>query len=209
MKELSEYQTLCDALGELQKKYLRRKQELRHILEETAALRNSALVVLVRANSLTRHLTGRQRHITGLAYRLSEIKVRINKLSPVAFQDPGAGDDGWQALEDCRNPRELRQKGLLVLALIDGLRKKLLQLDLLELRCRELMLSTDKALEAFRHESKSIHRKIYPFGIFSLFYRRLRGLWGSAYFTLRDLESIAALGNITGHVLKIADSPII
>jgi len=147
-----------------------------------------------------------------VAYRLNEIKMRINKLSPVAFQDSGTGDDGghdWQALKDCRNLRELKQKGLLLLSLIDDLRKKLLQLDILELRCRELMLSTDKAMEAFRHESRIIHRTIYPFGIFSLFYRTLRGLWGSAYFTLRDMESIAALGNITGHVLKIADSPII
>ena len=93
--------------------------------------------------------------------------------------------------------------------MIDSVRGKILQLEVLELRCRELILSINKALQAFRHEYRVIYRKIYPFGIFSLFHRNVRTLWGRAYFTLHDMENIAAIGNITGHVLKIADSPII
>ena len=214
-KEITEYRNLCAALNELQEKYRRRKLELRQILEKTAEIRNNTLLVLVKANRLTRHLTARQRQISGLTYRLEEIKMRINRLSPAA-QDMGEGDEAkylsgfrdWQAEEKGGNLRDLKQKGLLILSLIDGLRKKLLQFDLLELRCRELALSISKALEAFRHESNNIRRKIYPFGIFSHFGRKFRGLWGSAYFTLRDMDDITALGNITGHVLKIADSPI-
>ena len=214
-KELTEYRTLCAALGELQEKYRHRKLELRRILEKTADIRNNTLLVLAKANRLTRHLTARQRQISGLTYRLEEIKRRINRLSPVV-QDMGEGEDAkylpglrdWQAEEKGVGPRELKQKGLLLLSLIDGLRKKLLQFDLLELRCRELALSFNKALEAFCYEWNIIRRKIYPLGMFSHFCRRFRGLWGSAYFTLRDMENITALGNITGHVLKIADSPI-
>ena len=179
------------------------------------ALRNTTLLVLVKANCFTRHLTARQRQISGLTYRLEELKKRINQGSP-PVQDLGGGDEvkylpelrDWQAEESCGSLRELKQKGLLILSLIDSLRKKLFQFDLLELRCRELVLSISKALEAFRHESTIIHRKLYPFGMFSHFCRRFRLLWGSPYFTLRDMENITALGNITGHVLKIADSPI-
>ena len=216
-KEIAEYNILCTTLRALHEKYLLRKQELRQLLEETVALRTNALLVIAKANLLTRHLTGRQRQIIGLSYHLGEIKARINQWSPAVFQGFGGGDEGenlpelcdWQPRDECRSIRELKQRGLLVLGMIDGIRRKLLQLDLLELRCRELMLSISKALEAFRHETMVIRRKIYPFGIFSFCYRTLRGLWGRAYFTLRDMEDIAALGNITGHVLKIADSPII
>jgi len=210
---MAEYRALCLALQELHGKFMERKQELRQLLSKTADLKRETFLVLVKANSLTRHLTARQRQLAGLTYHLTEIKARINLASPVLFADFGA--EGGENLPEIRHPEdrenlvEIRQRGLLLIALIDGLRKKLLQLDILELRCRELILSIDKALEAFRHESMAIQRKIYPWGFLSLLKRRLRGLWGRAYFTLRDMESISALGNITGHVLKIADSPII
>ena len=219
-REITEYRSLCDTLEALHAQYLKRKQELRGILEETTALRRDVLLVLAKANRLTRHLTGRQRQITGLAYHLGEIKTRINQASPALFQGSGGGEErevlpgicGWQSRKDCApcgNRRELRQRGLLILGMIDGIKKNLLQLDLLELRCRELILSINKALQAFRHEAKIIRRKIYPCGVFSLFYRTLRGLWGRSYFSLHDMEDIAALGSITGYVLKIADSPLI
>lgn len=217
-KEIAEYRNLCAALRNLQERYSKRKQELRQLLGQTAVLRRDALLVLVKANRLTRHLTGRQRHITGLNYQLGEIKARINQVGPALFK--GGGEEGetlpgiceWQPQKD-RSPldsrRELRQNELLILGMIDGLKKNLLQLDILELRCRELILSVNKALQAFRHEARIIRRKIYPFGVFSLLCRTLRRLWGRSYFSLHDMDDIAALGSITGHVLKIADSPII
>ena len=186
-------------------------------------LRNQTLLVLLKTNNLTRHLTNRQRQVAGLAYNLGEIKARIKTKAQTGLDQIAAGDGeyiradppelrGWQAQGGCADNvdvRELKQRGILLLSMIDGIKKKLLQLDLLELRCRELTLSLGKALEAFRHESGNIHRKIYPFGVFSTMYRSLRRLWGSAYFTLHDMEEIAALGNITKHLLKITDSPII
>ena len=239
-KEISEYRLLCAALEELHEKYLGKKRELRILLEKTGDLRREALEVLVKANRLTRHLTGHQRQITGLGYHLGEIKARLNQNFPVLFQGagmelrpvtreeqaPAAGSGGakegealpdlysWQSCDfqsqdDYRSGRELRQRGLLILGMIDNIRKKLLQLDVLELRCRELMLSINKALEAFHHESRIIRRKIYPFGIFSLLNRNLRRLLGGSYFSHHDMKDIAALGNITGCILKIADSPVI
>ena len=197
--ETAEYQALCAVLGELQEKYQRRKQELRRLLEKAADLRRKVLLALLKENHLIRHLTGGQRKTAGLAYNLGEIQMRIKKQSPLVFQ--GIGEDGDYLPEP-------KQTGRMILGLIDTIKKRLLQFDLLELRCREILLSIEKALEAFRYESRIIHRKIYPLGIISVFYRKLRGLWGSAYFTLRDMESITALGTITGHVLKIADSPV-
>jgi len=228
-KELTEYRSLCATLGELRGTYRRRKQELRRLLEETGALRREALHALVKANRLTRHLTGRQRQITGLTYHLGEIRARMNQGSQALFQ--GSGEEGetlsgrgnlqssdWQSSDwqvpdwqshDCNSGRELRQRGLLILRMIDNIRKKLLQLELVELRCRELMLSVNKAMEAFRHESRIIRRKIYPFGILSLLYRTLRRLLGGSYFSHPDMEDVAALGAISVCVLKIADSPVI
>jgi len=191
---------------------VRRKQELRHILRETEVLRNNALGVLVKANRPTRHLTSRQRQIAGIGYHLGEIQMRMRGESRAVFQygeDDAelSGPQGWQPPEQCRSRAELAQRGLLILALIDSVKKKLLQLDVLELRCRELMASIGKALEAFCHESGIIRQRMYPFGVFSRCRRTLRGFFGRAYFTFPDMEHIAALGSITGHVLKIADSP--
>ena len=214
-KEMTEYRTLCAALAGLHEKYLARRQELRLLLEKTAALRRDTLLVLAKANRLTRHLTGRQRYITGLSYHPDEIKARIEKINqfnPVLQSSGGVDENkvlsGIGDLPPRGNfpsRRELRQKQLMIIEVIDTVKQNLLKLDLLELRCRELILSINKALEAFRYESRIIRGKIYPFGIFSIFYRSLRLLWGRAYFTSRDLDDVAALGKITGYILKIAD----
>ena len=214
-KELSEYCSLCSTLDSLYKKFIKRKQEIRKLLEETAARRRETLLFLARANRLTRHLTGSQRYTTGLNYRLSEINSRINQLSPAPFGNKIEDTELAEGYKtrilpgDFKSPLELRQTALAVIALIDRIKKQLLQLDLLELRCRELISSINKALEAFRHEARIIHRRIYPFGVFSFLHRSLRSLAGSSYFSYRDMNDVSALGNFTGLMLKIADSPLI
>jgi hypothetical protein len=209
-KEIMEYLSLCAVLRDLHKKILIRKQQLRLLLEETAARKKEALLILVKENRITRYLTGRQRQTSGLSYHLCEIKIRINRMK-VIF--PEGCVDQKETLpvirEDCRNRKELRKEELLILGLIDDVKKKLLQLDLLELRCHELIISIKKALEAFQHESKIIKRRIYPFGVFSFFRRFLRSLFGKTFFTYGELDDIAVLGNITCSVLKIADSSVI
>lgn len=212
-RELNEYINLCAALEELYKKFLQRKQELCRILEETAALKREALVFLAKANRLTRHLTGRQRQMAGFTYCIGDIRARllqVNKSSPVLFGESSGEVQTVPALrKDCLNRAELRQKGLLIIGMIDRAKKNLLQLDLLELRCRELVLSIKKAMEAFGHEYRIIRRKIYPFGILSQFLRSLRFLWGAAYFSREDMEDVGALGALTGMVLKLADSELL
>ena len=214
-KELTEYRALCNALDSLHGKFLKRKQELRKLLEETIVRRREALVILAKANRITRHLNSHQRHTIGLFYLQSDIKTRINQLSPVLFQTnieeaDAAGDNRRQFFqEDFSSRMHLKQMTVSLISLIDKIKKQLLQLDLLERRSRELIASINKTMEAFRHEAKIIHRRIYPFGIFSLLCRSLRSLAGSPYFSCKDMNEVAALGNITGLVLKIADSPLI
>jgi hypothetical protein len=207
-KELTEYRSLCYSLAFLREKFRKKRQELRLILLEAAARRQEALLFLAKANRLTLRLNGCQRQIAGLPYHLSEIIKRIHNTKQVLFQ-VGVEMSPDEIQGDCLDRRELKQKVLLILTMIDDVKKKLLQLDLMELRCRELLLSLGKAMEAFRHEWRGIRRKIYPYGIISRFCRFLNSLLGKAYFSFRDLEEIAALGNITGLVLKIADSPLI
>ncbi|MCL2602215.1 MAG: hypothetical protein FWD91_05315 [Treponema sp.] len=202
----------------MSEKYSLRKTELRAILEQAAVARRNALSVLLVANRLTRHLTAGQRRAAGIDYSLSDIQARIAEAQPIpaaAVQNSGEqveDDPDYAALvpapADNVSLPELKRRELATLMLIDNVKQKLLQLDILELRCRELMLSINKAMEAFTYESAVIHRKIYPFGIFSRLHRKLHLLFGGAYFALRDLQEIAALGAITGCILKIADSRI-
>ena len=213
-KELAEYRSLLSTLDSLNEKFSKRKQELRKLLEETAARRREALLTLARANRLTIHLTGHQRHTIGFSYQLSEIKARMNQANPAFFknsvEDAGVNQiiQAQSFLENRSSRRELKQMVLAIVSLIDRVKKQLLQLDLLEMRCRELILSINKALQAFRHEEGIIRAKIYPFGVFSLLHRSLRRLFGSSYFSHRDMKDLAALSNITCLVLKIADSPL-
>jgi hypothetical protein len=217
-KELTEYKALCSVLRDLRSRFLERKQELKKLLEDAAGRRKEALELLAKTNGLTRHLTGHQRQITGLSYHLGEIKAKLNLAKSFQIQNDQSGmvfvmDDKNEIQrsipEDCRNSPELKRNGLAVISMIDHVKKSLLQLDVLEMRCRELMASLNKALAAFRHESRRIQRSVYPLGFISVFYRFLRRAAGENYFTLRDLDGIADLGNITGLVLKIADSPLI
>ena len=211
-KDFSEYRTLCATLGCLHEEFLKRKRELKGLLEETAARKREAFLVLAKANRLTRHLTGRQRQAAGITYHLSELNMRINQARALVFRggnaEPSGGLPSVPPYESL-NRRELKAMGFAVIGMIDRLKKNLLQLDILEKRCRELITSINKALKAFRYESREIYRKIYPFGVFSLCHRYLRCIWGNTFFTFRDMDDISALGKITGLVLKIADAPLI
>jgi len=209
-RESNEYKALCAALPELRKKLLDRRQVLKNLLEETAARRKNALELLAKANGITRHLTGRQRQMTGLLYYPGEIKAKINLANSLLNINSREDKNEIQRPipESCRNSLELKRNGLALILMIDQIKKSLLELDVLEMRCRELIASLNKAMAAFRHESRRIHRCIYPLGFISFLYRFLRCLAGKTYFTFRDLNGIADLGNITVLVLKIADSPI-
>ena len=207
--ELSEYRQLYASLVSLHEKFMEKGREMCLLLEETASVRRKAIQLLARANNFTGHLSSRQRELTGLSYYPAELSARISDNSPPLFlRDVEYVETLPKIPEDFKDRIELKQRILVILGLIDELKAKLLRLDLLDMRCRELTLSINKALKAFRRESRLVQKKIYPYWIFSMVFRHVRKLMGKSYFTYRDLDGIAAFGNITGLVLKIADSPL-
>ena len=214
-KEFAEYSSLCSTLDSLHQTFLKRRTELRKLLEKTVEKKREALLILAKANRITRHLNGYQRQTTGLSYQLIDIKARLNGLTPVFQKNnieeaEGRGDIQLRFNSpECISRRELKQNSLTVISLIDTVKKQILQLELLALRCRELISSINKALEGFRHEERIIRRKMYPFGVFSFLRRSLRHLAGSSYFSYRDMNDVTALGNMTGLILRMADSPLI
>jgi hypothetical protein len=206
----AETDSLAASLRELHEKCERRKKEIRGLLEETGALMKKALVFLKKANCPTRRLTARQRKEAGIFYPPSFFDSRIkgkNRLP--AIPDRILNPEVLPELTEAGGSRRLVPEELKMLRLIDALKKNLLALDLLEMRCRELLLSIDKALEAFKHEYASIRRRLYPYWVLSVLCKHVNRLRGFSYFSPRDLKELAVLGELTGDVLKIADSPIL
>jgi hypothetical protein len=207
-KEAAGTNSLSASLRELHEKYGSRKKEILGLIEETGALMNKAAAFLKKANRLTRYLTARQRQETGVLYHPSffDSCLKGKALIPNKMLN---SEETLPELTGLGSSREFELGELKMLRLMDVLKKNLLALDLLEMRCRELLLSIDKALEAFRHEYACVRRRVYPCGLFSVFYKNLRRLRGFPYFSPRDLKEVRVLGELTGHVLKIADSPIL
>jgi len=223
-----EYNALYVAFWELHERYTHRKEELRHVLQAAAAARVQALMVLLKVNDLTRYLTAGQRQVSGYTYRLQDIKARIDSGKSLGMQGLSGGSGSSLSYLDDRDDltndettlpaaydeipttvQERKRRELLTLSLIDGLKAKLLQLDILELRCRELTLSLDTALRGFQYESTCIIKKLHPYGVFSRLQRRFRWMRGSAYFTPHDMNDVRLLGTVTGHILTITDSAIL
>jgi len=201
-KEIAEHSSLYHTLMELHKRLIVKRKVVFELLKETASQRQKTISVLHKANRINRYLTGRQRELTGFTYNVN-VSKKINLHQNLPDTHLPAINPG------CKSIIELKQQVLLILSLIDDVKKRLLQLELLEKRCRELILSMKKGLVAFHNEFRIIRRKLFPFGIFSLLYRHLRKLLGKTYFTFRDLDDITALGKMTGLVLKIAYSPLV
>ena len=199
---LAEYRSLYVTLIDLGKRFIEKRQEVFKLLQENALQKRKAFSVLNSAKRLDRYLTVRQRHMAGIAF--------CAKALPVMAQDKKLPEIRLPELEaNCQNASEAREKSLLLLALIDDIKKMLLQLELLEHRCREQIISVKKALAAFRHELGNTKQKLFPFGVFSFLRRFCRRFFGRTFFTFRDFDDIAALGKLSALVLKIADSPLI
>jgi len=209
-KELDAYRNLYSALVSLQEKYLSRRDELFRILSETAVIKRKALVTIMKANNITWRLTSGQRQTAGINYSYNDMKRRLDQIHNSLVMKESVNAAVYKLpekipAENLKNSSDLKQSEIQIITVIDGFRKKILQFDLLELRCRELIQAINKSLEAFRHESKITRGKLYPCGIFSMCRRSVRGVFGTGYFTHQDMKELSALGSITFSVLKIAD----
>ncbi|GHU65608.1 hypothetical protein FACS189447_04830 [Spirochaetia bacterium] len=230
LKELGEYRLLCAHLRELHVKYEERKTRLRLLLGELEELRRRTLKELGKAARFTRRLTPFQRNELGLlpgkgngwfttqeqasiAHQAFEkgkfsqkMQLSQKKLNKLPSLDPAA----LPVIADTYSNRtELKAGTVELLVQLDSIKKSLLQLDLLELRVRELLLSINKAMKAYSHEYRIIRRRIYPLFVLSALGKSWRLLRGMTYFSPRDMIELTALGNLTVNIVRMAESPIL
>ena len=214
--ELEQYLCLRAALKALAETYERRKDSLLPLLREAARLKQKTLAELGKARRLTRHLTARQNREIGLLLNPGGHLLRpgppprnaapdragaLAKEAPLLKETPPA--------ESFKNRRDLKAGEALALSLIDALKRGLLELDILEMRCRELLASIAGALAAYRKEYRRIVRGIYPFGVVSRLFKFLNKLAGNAYYSGRDVKELTALGNLTVNIVKMAEAPLL
>ena len=217
-EELAEYRSLCEVLAELCQRYEKQKANILLLLKKMTDVRQCLDRELGKTIRLSRRLSVLQRNQLGLLYaphgsfftRNNE-NVRNNEIDGIIFPlkmelEPAAVAD---LSETFKTLHELRAAVIRTVSMIDTVKKQLFRMELLELRLRELLFSIDKALEAYKYEWRIIRRKIYPLGVISICYKSLRELWGASHFSKRDLNELAVLGNLTGNILKMADSPAI
>ncbi|AEF80368.1 hypothetical protein [Leadbettera azotonutricia] len=214
LKELGEYRLLWAGFKELHAKYEERKTRLCLLLEELEGLRRRTLRELGKAARFTKHLTPFQRNELGLLpgkgnvwfvpqgqMASSQKKQReLPSLDPASLPVPS---DAYS------NRRELKAGTLGLLSQIDALKKSLLQLNLLELRVRELLLSINKAMKAYAHEYRVVRRRIYPIFVLSALGKSWRRLKGMTYFTPRDIIELTVLGDIAVNIAGMTESPVL
>jgi hypothetical protein len=215
-EELDQYFRLCAALKELGEKYERRRARLRLLLQEVSRLKQKTLAELGKAWRLTRHLTIPQNREMGLLLDSGEKPFRPGALSndtPIdmagALVKAAFFSKAPLLPEAFKNRRDLKAGEALVLSMIDDLKRGLLELDVLEMRCRELLASITRAMAAYRKEYRGILRRIYPFSIISRICKFLNKLAGNAYYSVRDVKELTALGSLTVNIVKMAEAPVL
>ena len=211
-KELTNYFDLRLALGNLYMNHEKQKARVCLLLDELYKIRARLKKELGKTSRLSRHMTIMQKKQSGFLpesaeeYRFWErneillkplLKPELSLIQIYGFQD------------DIKNTREIKAAEIKVITMIDEVKKKQLRLELLGMRIGELLVSINKAIEAYRHQWKQIYWTIYPLGIISILYKGIRKLLGAHYFTVRDLNGISVIGNLAGSIMKMANAPLI
>ena len=212
-KELTDYLNLCLTLGKLHEEHEIQKSKVSLLFDKLIALRISFKKELAKTNNLFRRMTILQKRQLGF---LLESTIEENhvwerdgiylapllkpELAPLQIKD---------SLNDFKNPREIKAAEIRVISMIGEVKKKQLRLELLGMRFKELLLSIGKAIEAYRQQWKQIYWSIYPLGIISAFFKFIRKLFGASYFSQRELNEAAVIGNLAGSIMKMANAPLI
>ena len=115
----------------------------------------------------------------------------------------------FQHLTANKKIKQLKEDELKILEYIDSIKKNLVQFDAIELRSKEVIGSLEKSLEAYRYEYKNVYQKLFPFRLFSKLLKGIKcKIFRRPYYSDKDLAYIQDLGNTTGFILKMVDSPI-
>ena len=213
---LSEYRSLCLAYCKLHQSHEEQKVRVRLLLEELTILRQRVSRELGKTDRLTRRLTAPQRGQLGLLHEPGTFGPMVRGLNPAAAkaEAPQQFHTGVREVtlpefpEIFKTLKELKVQQIKILSMMDTLKKNLLSLGLLELRCRELLNSINKAMDAYAYEWRQIHRAIYPLGIISVCFKCLRQFWGRPHFSAQDIKGLALIGNLAGSITNMANSPV-
>lgn len=105
--------------------------------------------------------------------------------------------------------KEIGEKELDVIKVIDEIKNNLFKFDLLEERTDELILSINKAKDVFEIELKKVYRKIYPLFFISKLYKAMRkNLIRRNYFSENDLIQISYIGGLAGDFATLIDTKV-
>jgi hypothetical protein len=216
-KESEYYETLRREWSILNEKYEKRKNDLNRRLREVFTVKEEAVLVLKKNSGIIKHMTNKQKAITGFSSLLKPPApaAGLSRKTGSRTVDPGAGPCSLKPLPEAVNLSAGLSSGLKVKALkeaeikllvsIDGLKKDLLRIDVIEMRSLELTESIQKALKVFKREFKIIRRRLFPLMGITKIYRFIRKTFGGSYFSLGDIKNISVLGDITGSVLKMVN----
>jgi hypothetical protein len=115
----------------------------------------------------------------------------------------------FQHLAANKKIKQLKEEETKILKLIGNIKKNLVQFDAIELRSDEIINSINKSLEAYKYEYIKTYKKLFPLGIISKILKTLKNkILRKPYYSDNDLVYIQDLGNTTGFILKMVDSPI-
>ena len=115
----------------------------------------------------------------------------------------------FQHLAANKKIKQIKGEEIKILEYINSMKKNLVQFDAIESRSKEVIASLQKSFEAYRYGYKHVYKKLFPMGSFSRLLKNIKNkIFKRPYYSDRDLAYIQDLGNATGDILKMVDSPI-
>ena len=206
-KELTEYNTLYNTLGKLHVYHEKQKADVSLLFKQLIKIRSRLVKELGKTSCLLKHMTMFQKNQIGLSQLNEKLKLwEKDEILFIPLLKPELAPIQYTELV---NTKEIKSEEIRLINMIDGLKKKQLRLELIGMRLGELLLSIGKAIEAYNYQWKQIYWTIFPLGIFSALYKRLKKMLGKHYFTPSDINEIAVIGNLGISIIKMANAPII
>jgi len=115
----------------------------------------------------------------------------------------------FQHLAANKKIKQLKEEEIKILGYINDIKKNLVQFNAIESRSKEVIESINKSLQAYRYEYKNVKKKLFPMGFISKIFKGIKHkIFRKPYYSDKDLVYIQNLGNTTGFILKMVDSPI-
>ncbi|MDR2553243.1 MAG: hypothetical protein LBD31_08775 [Treponema sp.] len=186
-----------------------KRRETAAALEALFALRYAALSRAGNIRGILNRLTGSQRTLVNR--QIAGKTGAGSRGEPCTVEEIAAGlgctPPGLILLE----PAELRRSSRRRMSSkrLEELRNNLLRFGLIRARAGELAAATGKSLEVFDYQYRRSLRRLFPLGIVSRLWRRVRTLCRMSYFSRGNLGCIRDLGISCGCILKMVYAPLV